>query len=154
MQPEAQPSLPSMEATQADLRLYSALKTSVSSSTVYVDHSHNSKLCRKGGAKSPDTFKILFSIQFIVCIYTYTGVRVLTSTLKMQPELVNSVPVSPRILLFRLLANFISVRLFTAVLGANFMLLPRRINTFKLIAIRFGIGPVAEKMVFPAWKGS
>lgn len=72
----------------------------------------------------------------------------------MQPELVNSVPVSPRILLFGLLANFISVRLFTAVLGANFMLLPRRINRFKLIAIRFGIGPVAEKMVFPVWKGN
>lgn len=44
MQPEAQLSLLSVEVTQADLRLYLAIKTSVSSSIVYVDHSHNSKL--------------------------------------------------------------------------------------------------------------
>lgn len=70
MQPEAQLSLLSVESIQADLRLYSAIKTSVSSPIVYVDHSHNSKLIREGGNKSPSTFKILFPIQFIVILFT------------------------------------------------------------------------------------
>lgn len=68
MQPEAQLSLLSVEVTQADLRLYLAIKTSVSSSIVYVDHKF--KAYRKGGNKSPSMFKILFSLQFIVILFT------------------------------------------------------------------------------------
>lgn len=57
MQQEAQLSLLSVESIQADLRLYSAIKTSVSSSIVYVGHSHNSKLIGREVISSPAHLK-------------------------------------------------------------------------------------------------
>lgn len=68
---EARPLLPSMDAVQAELRLYSARKSPTPSLVVpYTAHVHLSK-CHRVQVKSPQTlFKILFSVQFVISIFT------------------------------------------------------------------------------------
>lgn len=68
---EARPLRLSVDAAQAELRLYSARKSSTSSLVVpYTAHVHRSK-CHRVQVKSPQTlFKILFSVQFVISIFT------------------------------------------------------------------------------------
>lgn len=67
---EAQLLLMSLDAIQADLRLYSAIKSSISSLVFFLNRSHDSKFHGVESEKFPNTFLILVSIQFIVNIFT------------------------------------------------------------------------------------
>lgn len=73
---EAQLLLRSVDAIQVDLRLYSAIKSSTSSLVFFLQRSHTRlKISWVEGEKSPNTFLILFSVQFIISLFTQGGVH-------------------------------------------------------------------------------
>lgn len=152
MQPEAQLSLLSVEVTQADLRLYLAIKTSVSSSIVYVDHSHNSKLIGREVINPQVCLNTILITIYCHLIYIGKIKGSDTTTLKTQPELLSSVPMSLRNSYFQIISQFIC-QIVHCRSWVNLMLLPRRINTFKTHCHPLWDRPVCRENGVPGVEG-
>lgn len=114
---EAQLLLLSVDAIRADLRLYSAIKSSTSSLVFFLHRSRTLKISSGGRWKVPKQFFNTIS-HTICCQYIYKGeCSDLKPLKKMQPWFLNFSPNFPRIILiFWLLVTFTFVTLFSAVL--------------------------------------